>query len=302
MAGDGRSLKPKVIVRLKGGLGNQLFCYAAARRLALANDAELVIDDVTGFRRDRVYRRHYQLDHFKITARRATGPERLEPLERARRGVLKWINRRRPFGERTYIEQEGLNFDARLLEYRVRGPVYLDGLWQSEGYFKDSEAVIRRDLELVCPSDEATRQLAEEIRRVNAVAVHVRWFDPPGAGGFHNAPSSYYEQAVRLLEAKVARPHYFLFSDDPDAAAKWFGFPSGRTTLVTHNHGLADGHRDLWLMTRCRHFIVANSTFSWWGAWLASHPDKLVIAPGVRLDGKTAWGFVGLIPESWIAL
>ncbi len=296
-------LSAKVIVRLKGGLGNQLFCYAAARRLALANDAELVIDDVTGFRRDRSYRRQYQLDHVKkLAGRKASPAERLEPFERVRRGLLKWINRRRPFLERTYVEQEQVDFDPRLLEYRVRGTVYLDGLWQSEGYFKDVEAVIRKDLTLVPPADEAGRKLAEAIRQVNAVAVHVRWFDPPAGAVFHNAPLSYYESAIRLVERKVARPQYFLFSDDPAATEQWLDLPRGRATLVAHGPGVTDGYRDLWLMTQCRHFIIANSTFSWWGAWLSEAPDKIVIAPDLRLDGKTAWGFCGLLPDRWLAL
>jgi hypothetical protein len=106
----------KLIVRIKGGLGNQLFCYAAARRLALVNDAELVIDDVTGFARDQQYRRRYMLDRFNILARKATPRERLEPFERYRRGVMRLLSRRKPFVERHYLEREGIEFDERLLE------------------------------------------------------------------------------------------------------------------------------------------------------------------------------------------
>src|SRR6266853_438179 len=100
------STRDRVIARIKGGLGNQLFCYAAARRLALVNNAELVIDDVTGFVRDRQYRRRYALDHFHISVRKATPAERLEPLERYRRGLMKWLSRRKPLEERCYVEQE----------------------------------------------------------------------------------------------------------------------------------------------------------------------------------------------------
>ena len=92
----------KIIPRIFGGLGNQLFCYAAARRLALVNDAELVIDDVTGFARDREYRRQYMLDRFRIPVRKATPAERLEPFERYRRGLMKWLSRSKPFMERHY--------------------------------------------------------------------------------------------------------------------------------------------------------------------------------------------------------
>jgi hypothetical protein len=161
----------KVITRIKGGLGNQLFCYAAARRLALVNNAELVIDDVTGFARDRGYRRRYILDPFSIPARKATPGERLEPFERYRRGVMKWLSRRKPFEERRYLEQEGRNFDERLLAFKVKGTLYLDGLWQSEGYFKDVKQTIREDLQIIPPTDMLNQRMAAEIRSGFACAL-----------------------------------------------------------------------------------------------------------------------------------
>ena len=97
----------KVITRIRGGLGNQLFCYAAARRLAVINDAELVIDDVTGFIRDQEYRRKYHLDVFNIPARKASPSERMEPFERIRRGIAKFMSSRKTFERKGYIVQEG---------------------------------------------------------------------------------------------------------------------------------------------------------------------------------------------------
>lgn len=144
-------MQKKVIARIKGGLGNQLFCYAAARRLALVNNAELAIDDITGFARDRQYRRQCALDHFCIPVRKATPAERLEPIERLRRGVLKWLSRKKPFAERRYLEQEGLDFDERLLALKIKDMLFLDGLWQSEGYFKDVEKALREDLRIIAP-------------------------------------------------------------------------------------------------------------------------------------------------------
>ena len=110
----------KIITRIKGGLGNQLFCYAVARRLALVNNAELIIDDVTGFIRDKKFCRQYMLDHFNIPCRKATSYERLEPFERYRRGILKLMSRRKKFCERKYIEQERLGFDTRMLSLKIK--------------------------------------------------------------------------------------------------------------------------------------------------------------------------------------
>jgi hypothetical protein len=290
----------RVVARIVGGLGNQLFCYAAARRLALVNGAELIIDDVTGFARDSEYRRQYGLDRFRIPARKATPQERLQPFERYRRGMMKLLSRRKSFEERRYVEQQGAEFDERLLGLKVNGTVYLDGLWQSEGYFKDVEHQIRRDLEITPPTDLANQRMSEKIRAANAVALHVRWFDDPNAASMHNLPVGYYRRAIRIIERAVASPHYFLFSDNPEASMDRLDVPRDRMTPICHNRTPESAYADLWLMSQCRHFITANSTFSWWAAWLGAGDGKLVVAPDFRVDGKAAWGFQGLIPEEWI--
>ena len=281
----------KVLIRIKGGLGNQLFCYAAARRLALANNAELAIDDVTGFARDRHYRRQYMLDRFSIPVRKATPAERLEPLERYRRGLAKWLSRRKPFTERRYLEQEGLDFDGRLLALKVKGILYLDGLWQSEGYFKDAERTIAERSRIIPPTDALNQCMAEEIRNSTAIALHLRWFDAPGSAASHNVSADYYRRAIALMESKIASPRYFLFSDNPEAALSTVALPQDRLTCVFHNQGDENAYADLWLMTQCRHFITANSTFSWWGAWLSDNPSKVAMTPGAKVRGITWWGF-----------
>lgn len=294
----------RIIARIKGGLGNQLFCYAAARRLAIVNEAELVIDDVTGFIRDHKYRRKYALDRFHITARRATKRERLEPFGRYRRALRRLVARRRPFLMRKYVEQDGIDFDPRLLDLRVHGTVYLEGLWQSEGYFKDVVDMIRADLAVIPPGDPCNREMAQRIVGCNAVAVHVRWFERPEASNpEHNLGSSYYARAVKEILDRVTEPYFFIFSEDPGAAWRMLDLPEDRATCVSHNRGDGNAYADLWLMTQCRHFVIANSTFSWWGAWLANSSGKVVICPEQEsLAGMQGWGFSGLIPDTWICL
>lgn len=293
----------KIITRIKGGLGNQLFCYAAARRLALANNAELVIDDVTGFSRDVQYLRNYMLDKFCIEARKATPKERMEPLERYRRGLEKYISRRKPFQQRRYLEQEGNDFDARLLDLKVAETVYLDGYWQSEEYFKDVKTTIREDLRITPPEDTINQRMAEQIRQSNAIAVHVRWFDTLGSEKSpQNLLGIYYRRAIAEIEKNVKKPHYFFFSDDTISAKSLVTIPNERRTFVDQNRGDENAHLDLWLMAHCKHFIIANSTFSWWGAWLGEGDSTIVIAPGITGTGVAAWGFQGLIPERWIIL
>jgi len=291
----------KVVVRIKGGIGNQLFCFAAARRLALINSAELVLDDVSGFIRDYEYRRKCELRHFSISARKATPAERLEPFERYRRGVKKFVSRCRPFHERQYVEQEGQEFDERLLSLKVSGTLYLDGLWQSENYFKDVEQTIFEDLRIFPPTDELNQRMAKEIRNINAVALHVRWFSAPASEETLNVTADYYNRAIALMEGKIESPHYFLFSDALDAARAKLTLPEDRVTFVCHNQGDHNAYADLWLMTLCKHFITANSTFSWWGAWLGGDNEKVVICPSGNAH-LAAWDFKGHIPVNWLKL
>ena len=297
---------PKIITRIFGGLGNQLFIYAASRRLALVNHSELVLDDVSGFVRDYQYQRHYQLDNFSIPCRKATAIERLEPFARLRSYLNHRWNQRLPFEQRSYLAQEGINFDSRLLTFKVRGTLYLDGYWQSEDYFKDVELQIRDDLRIKPPTDPVNHKIAAQIRGTNAVAVHVRFFDtrePTLDNEFmNNAPVSYYRRAIEDMETRITDPHYYLFSDKPEAVRALIPLPDRRVTLVHHNQGDAMAYADLWLMTQCRHFIIANSTFSWWGAWLAENTHKIIIAPRFEQRTGNAWGFPGLLPASWITL
>ena len=301
------STLPRVICRIRGGLGNQLFIYAAARRLALVSAAELVIDDVSGFVRDRAYRRRSHLHHFHIQGRPATAAERLQPGSRLRRRLASWRNRRRPYAMRRYLEQEGVDFDPRLLALRPQGCLFLEGLWQGEGYFADVAATIRTDLRLRPPRTRRNRELADRIRSQQAVALHYRFFDEAQAAlgavaaAASNAPQGYYARAIASLEARAAVDHYYVFSDRPKEAAARVPLAPDRFTVVSHNRGEDEAYADLWLMTLCRHAIIANSTFSWWGAWLAERPGQCVVAPGFeRREGVAWWGFDGLLPERWL--
>ncbi|WP_197064918.1 alpha-1,2-fucosyltransferase [Leptolyngbya sp. KIOST-1] len=290
----------KVIPQIFGGLGNQLFIYASARRLALVNNAELVLNDVSGFVRDYTYQRQYQLDHFHIPCRKATAAERLEPFSRVRRNLKHRVNRYISFEKRSYIKQDSLDFEPRLLKVKPYRNLYLEGYWQSEDYFKDVEDVIRQDLRIHPPDDEKNQAMAKSILSHTAVAIHVRFFDGPEENSVHNAPNDYYRCAIAEIEKRVPNAHYYLFSDNAKESRKRIPLADNRITVVAHNIGETNAYADLWLMTQCQHFIIANSTFSWWGAWLANQRSKTVISPGAMVGRETAWGFNGLIPTSWI--
>jgi hypothetical protein len=293
----------KIIVRIWGGIGNQLFCYAAARRLAIMNGAELVIDNVSGFEHDYLYKRTYQLDHFDISSRKANRKELLYPLPRVRRSFIKRFNKFLPYPLRSYISQDGIEFDPRLLKFSLKKDLYLEGYWQSEKYFKDIESILRSDLRITPPIDQENLSMAYKISDCRSVAVHYRFFDSPGQDGVNNISSDYYEKAFKRIKLFVPDAHFFIFSDRLDAAKSEISLPSDQLTFVEINQGDENAYADLWLMTKCENFIIANSTFSWWGAWLSINSHKIVIAPGfVKKTGSMCWGFSGLLPDDWIKL
>lgn len=294
----------KVITRLVGGMGNQLFNYAMAKRLALVNDAELVLDDVSGFAYDIHYNRTYQLHHFNINARKATALERLEPCSRLRRYLKRKYNSYLPIASRTYIREEGIGFDDRLLHYKIKNDVYLEGIWQSESYFRDIAETIRHDLSVIPPSDEKNLAVAKEIQKSTSVMMHFRFHDERHIAKSDALTPDYYSLAIKYMNQLVPNAHYFVFSDKPLDVRTWIALDNMKVTYVSHNQDDAISYADLWLMSQCKHFIIANSTFSWWGAWLASNQDKIVIAPNVRLRARNPnWsGLEGVLPQEWIKL
>jgi len=273
--------------------------------MALVNNAELVIDDISGFVRDRTYQRRYQLDHFNIPCRKAMPAERLVPFERYRRGYAKWRSRRLPYEHRSYLVQELKSFDPRLLGLRIKGDVYIDGLWQGEAYFADIAKLLRKELTIKPPTDILNQKMAAQISEcAHAVAVHVQWFDTSAASlPSRNVTDGYYQRAVDYVKAHVEQPHFYLFSDNPLAAAARLSLPEGAYTVVSHNVGDELAYADLWLISQCRHFITANSTFSWWGAWLGEKFKSLVLTPDPdSLDPGNSWCAEGLLPSRWTKL
>lgn len=292
----------KVIVRLAGGLGNQMFAYAAARRLALVSDAELVLDTVSGFARDATYARIYQLGAFNVAGREATPGERFGRFERVRRGALRKVSALLPYQGRPYIAQQFGGFDARLLARRVRGTVTLEGVWAGDGYFRDHADVIRADLRLKRePQDAANRAVAARIAATTAVGLHVRWFEGPGTASNLNVSPDYYRRAIESMRARLPDPHFFVFSDNPRAARANLPLSDADMTFVTHNDLEGGAVLDLWLLSQCRHFIIANSTFSWWAAWLGGE-DGVVVSPDPRVVKGGSWDLKGFLPERWIKL
>lgn len=296
-----------ILIRIKGGIGNQLFIYAASRRLAIKNNTEVILDDESGFAYDKDYKRNYQLDHFKIPFRKAKPKERLEPLSRVRRYLKRAWNKKLPIYQRNYICEEGRNFHIQLLDLTIKGNVYLEGYFQSENFFSDVEAVIRQDLSMITPNDNENLAMLKKIQDKIAVAVHIRFFDEDVAKHSKtlqqetNTLNDYYKRAIIKMNDYVSNAHYFVFSNNIERVNGFLPLSNDQMTIIDHNNIGNMAYADLWLMSHCQHFVIAKSTFSWWGAWLSNYKNKIIIAPKIE-KGNDYWNNDSLLPKNWIQL
>ena len=273
-----------IISQILGGLGNQMFQYAAGRALALELGQPL-LQDISGFEgfAGSMEHREFELGRvFNISGKIATKEQV--------RSILGW---QFPFQIQRILAKP---FMAR---FRGRGFVvephahywpgiknvphdcYLYGYWQSEKYFKEAAPVILDDFRFKGSLAGQNVQLAVQMGQVNAVSLHVRRGDyvtNSKTMAMHGLCSmAYYHAAIKYIADRVEHPYFFIFSDD----IPWvkdnlkINFPC---QYVGHNPG-TESYNDMHLMSLCQHHIIANSSFSWWGAWLNQRKDKIVVTP-----------------------
>jgi hypothetical protein len=291
-----------IVVRLWGGLGNQMFQYALGRRLAIANDVPLKLD-LSALVRDPL--RRFGCDLFCIRARIAV-PADLAMFSEARparagrsRPASWWRVARRPRAVK--VKERSLTFDPAVLA--TRSPALLFGYWQSERYFVEISPTIRADFRLAEPMTAGRNELLGRIASCNAVSVHIRRGDyvtNPAANAFHGTiDAEWYRRSLDLMVEWTGDPTFFVFSDDPAAARALL--QTDRPTVFVDPGADGRDAEDLHLMAACRHHVIANSSFSWWGAWLNPNPARRVIAPAEWFVGvPTRTG--DRVPPGWIVL
>lgn len=289
-----------IIVRLKGGLGNQLFQYAIGRVLALHHQTNLILDTAE-FARDPL--RNYRLDSFQVDAK-ASNQFWFFPENRIGRSLNLMLQAYRKITSRTItlVRETRFSFDSKIL--LASNYSYLDGYWQSEQYFAPISEQLRQDLCLAIPLSQTQQELAKKISEDKySVALHVRRGDyvaDPATTAFHGLCSlDWYERAVAQIIKQVPNAHFYVFSDDYDWVKDNLKLPAPMHLVKPS----PDGQEaiDLYLMSLCQHNIIANSSFSWWGAWLNANPNKIVVAPQ-RWFAAGHQDTADLIPEKWIRL
>jgi hypothetical protein len=273
--------KIMIIVQLIGGLGNQMFQYAIGRALSLKWHSDLYIDITQLI--DPPYHitpRSYELDKFNIKA--AIAPkDLLKRVALSRKDLLR-VGFQRIFNRGIVfkcITEQTIDFDSRIPD--LPDNVYLLGFWQSEKYFLGISDVIRNDFHILPTPSISNQKILDMIQECNSVSVHVRRGDyvtnPKTRKKFFICDEEYYQKAIEIILKQIEKPHFIVFSDDPVWAQNHI-IPDAPVTYVSHNKG-KQSYEDLRLMIQCHHHIIANSSFSWWGAWLGKKEGQVVVAP-----------------------
>ncbi|MCK6404945.1 MAG: alpha-1,2-fucosyltransferase [Rhodocyclaceae bacterium] len=291
-----------VISRLLGGLGNQMFQYAAGRALATTHGAEFLVDI-----RDLIATPQHQgfelLTIFDCPVRLADKAHL--------RSVLGWQSS--PTTQRLFRQPllAGLRTRHLVIEpyfdywpgfRKLSPPSYLTGYWQSEHYFHDFADIIRSDFSFRRPLADHNLTLEKRISETNSVSLHIRrgdYVSNPQFFATHGVCSTeYYESAIKYVSDRIPSPRFYVFSDDMEWVRSHLKIRHP-CCYVEYNKG-TDSYIDMQLMSRCKHNIIANSSFSWWGAWLNGNSDKLVVAPARWFANNTHTP--DLLPSAWVTL
>ncbi len=293
-----------IIVRLMGGLGNQMFQYATGRSLATKRKTDLMLDSITYFENQPAENtpREYELNSYPLSARIATQGElkKFFPNDYFKEARLEKLKKSFGLNKKLVIYNElGLGYHPEVL--KLPNNSYLNGFWQNEKYFIDIRGALLKEFEPTTPLTQKGMRYLEKIKACEAVSLHIRrddYISNKYANKFHGlAPLEYYHTAFNFIRKKLPEKsiEMFVFSTDIAWCKKNLKF-SVPITFVEGNNKGAD---DMRLMKHCRHNIMANSSFSWWGAWLNTNPDKIVIAPKIWFQDKKANEKIEIIPESW---
>lgn len=286
-----------IIVKLQGGLGNQMFQYATAFTVAKRRNYKLKLD--TSFYRN-TPNRIFTLNNFQISAQTIKVPSGY--LESIIKKVipskyLKRLNLFPPYSK-IVIKEKSLEYDPSVFE--LPDNIYLDGYWQSEKYFFDYHDEITKEFTFKHLPDTINDGFAKDILNTNSVSLHIRRGDYISCNSnkeiYSQCTVDYYQNAVKYIADRIKNPVFYIFSDDADWALQNLNinFP---IIFITQNRNKE--HEDLRLMTLCKHNIIANSTFSWWGAWLNRNPEKIVIAPAQWFVNGDK---IDIIPPGWITI
>lgn len=293
-----------IIVQLTGGLGNQMFQYAAAKALSLKKKTELFLD-VSSFLRtelpDLEVPRDFELKHFKGVTEKVVNINELKNDKEFNFLTEKKIEKLLPKHKRGIYREKFYHFDQRF--FNAISSTYLIGIWQSPKYFESYKEVILNNFQIQNTSIQNVIERAKELNSSNSVSIHIRRGDylrKPIILDWHGIMSKeYYIKAFEVLNSKKKIDKVYYFSDEPEWV-KTELMPHIPGEIVSSNIGLTQ-YEDFYLMQQCQNNIVANSSFSWWAAYLNPNPNKIVIAPKKWFNSAPN-NTKDLFPQDWITI
>ncbi|TZF83631.1 alpha-1,2-fucosyltransferase [Pedobacter sp. BS3] len=280
-----------IISNVMGGLGNQLFQYALGRHLSLKNNTILLLD-ISDYNTDS---RKFELHNFNITLNIARQEDLPYSKRKSNTNKYKAYIYDMLFSKLKVRHEQFFHFDPTVLYYPDN--TYLYGYWQSEKYFRSIEDTLRRDLTFVNRLSKEQLHLEERIKTENSIALHVRRGDYINHMLHPTCSLEYYTDAITIITQQIPNPIFYIFSDDIEWAQ--------RNLKIRHPHQFITNNNaitDLRLMSACKHYIIANSTFSWWGAYLGSFEKKIVIAPKKWFNDTVNYSIRDLLPKHWIKI
>ncbi len=277
-----------------------MFQYAAARSIATRLGSDLKLD-LSWFGTDPD--RQFALSPFNIKAQVIPLKSSKPPNRGAvNRNLQRFLHLFRPHqGDTSIFREHSFMFDPALDQ--VKAPVILEGYFQSERYFSSIREQIVHDFSLRDKPSPNADKILNEINQRDAICLHIRrgdYISNKAANAYHGTCSlNYYRSALEVVVQGLEHPHCFVFSDDMAWVRE--NFQANIPMTLVDIHSATEAHEDLRLMVACKRYVIANSSLSWWGAWLGSHEGKIVVAPRQWFKGGTNTT-VDLIPPNWISL
>jgi len=289
-----------IISRIFQGLGNQLFQYAFGRAMSIRNKTELKLD-ATFYKDSEIteygftYKRDFEIARYNVEIVTATDNEINLYKGTSPGGIIDRVKHKFIKGKRPKVIHEDLSKFSPEFN-TIKGNLYLDGYFTSEEFFKDHAGIIRKEFTLKNQMSEVNNKWAGLMQSTNSVSISYR------RGNFLNNPlhetcfMQYYLDGLNEVhKLSTEEITVFIWSDDNDWTEKNFK-PPFKCYYMTHNY--PDFHEDLRLMTRCKHHVIPNSTFSWWAAWLGEHESQIVVAPEKWLNSDEIY-YDHVIPKRW---
>jgi hypothetical protein len=284
-----------VVVKIFGGLGNQMFQYAVARSISINLQAKLILD--TSYYQPN-FEQNYGLSVFNINAEVVNSTPENNNKNSINLSHYQHNDRTKDYH---HLKEKSFRFDSSL--FNISGNIYLDGYFQSEKYFMTNRHNIYTDFSLREELDSTNRSIVSDMESCNSVSIHVRRGDYL-IESIKNILSicdvKYYKKAVDIIYRDIKNPVFYVFSDDIDWAKRNLSFI--QNTYFININFKEESYKDMILMSKCKHNIISNSTFSWWAAWLNDNPNKMIISPIMWFNPKSrnSKNDQDIRPASWI--